>query len=141
MRRTPTHVLTTAVTTLVAVASLSACQAAEDAAKDAVSDAACDVARSAVDEAGDQATKAVDDIGADPAAAETELRNIRDALATAQNGVSGDLRDKIVDAKDAVERLLGQAQDAAQGTEVDTAVVDDARADLDTAVEDVKNLC
>ncbi|MFB9313755.1 hypothetical protein [Nocardioides plantarum] len=135
----PTRALV-AVTLTVAVA-LTACSQAEDAAKDAAGDAACSVARSAVDEAGRQAGNAVDEIGADPQAAEGDLRNVRDALATAEKGVSGDTKDKLADARSAVERLLGQAEDAARGAEVDTTAVQDAKGDLDRAVADVKQLC
>jgi hypothetical protein len=135
----PTRALATV--SLVGALALTGCSQAEDAAKDAGNDAACSVARSAVDEAGRRAGNAVDEIGADPKAAEGDLRGIRDALATAEKGVSGDTKQKLGDARSAVERLLGEAEDAAQGAEVDTAVVDDAKGDLDRAVKDVKNLC
>ena len=127
--------------TLTATLALTACSQAEDAAKDAAGDAACSVARSAVDQAGRQARDAVDEIGADPKAAESDLRGIRDALATAEKGVSGDTRARLGEARAAVERLLGQAEDAARGAEVDTSAVQDARGDLDRAVADVKKLC
>ncbi|MCW2816878.1 MAG: hypothetical protein JWN84_4333 [Nocardioides sp.] len=137
MRRT----LALTAATMTALLSLTACDAAEDAVKDAAGDAACSVAGQAADEAGRQASRAVDDIGADPQAAERELAAVRDALATAARGVDGDLKRHLDDARAAVERLQGQAEDAVAGAEVDTTAVQDAQDDLDTAVEDVKNLC
>jgi hypothetical protein len=139
MRRTPA--LAAALVTVTALWSLTACDSAEDAAKGVANDAACKLARSAADEAGRQASKAVDHIRTDPDAAVTELSTIRDALAAAENGVSGDVKDKLVEAKTSVEDLLGRAQDSADGAEVDTAAIDGARADLDSAIKDVKNLC
>lgn len=137
MRRTPTL----AAATLVAALSLTACSQAEDAAKNAASDAACSLAKNAADEAGKQAAQAVDDIGADPQAAQQELSSIRDLLSAAEKGVDGDVKADLADARKAVERLLGQAQDAARGVEVDTTAVESAKGDLDRAVDDVKTLC
>lgn len=139
--RRPATLAGPAALALAAVLTLSGCQQAEDAAKDAANDAACSAVRSAVDQAGNQAQNAVDEIGADPKAAEQDLRDLRDALAAAENGVSGDVEAGLVKVKTQVERLLGQAQDAAQGAEVDTSAVQDAKADLDQSIEDVKNLC
>ena len=133
--------LTVVLGGLLATVVLVGCQQAEDAAQEAAGDAACSVAQSAVDEAAVQARQAVDDIGADPAAAERELRGVRDALTAAELAADGELETQIVAVRTAVEDLLGQAQDAAAGTEVDTAAVEGAREDLDRAVEDVTNFC
>jgi hypothetical protein len=142
MRRTPTSLAPALVcVALVALLSLSGCAQAEEAAKGAASDAACSVARSAADEAARQAGRAIDDLGADPQSAEQELRGVRDAVAAAEKGVDGDVRDDLADARAAVERLLGQAQGAARGVEVDTGAVEAAKADLDRAVADVTTLC
>lgn len=135
--RRPAVLAAPAALALAAVLALSGCEQAENAA----SAAACSGVRSAVDQAGNQAQNAVDEIGADPKAAEQDLRDVRDALAAAENGVSGDVEAGLVKVKTQVERLLGQAQDAAQGAEVDTSAVQDAKADLDQSIEDVKNLC
>ncbi len=137
MRRTPILV----AATLVAALSLTACSQAEDAAKNAAGDAACSLAKNAADQAGKQAAQAVDDIGADPQAARQELSGIRDALAAAEKTVDGDVKADLTAARKAVEKLLGQAQDAAQGVEVDTTAVESAKDELDRAVDDVKTLC
>ncbi len=132
----------TTVSALVVLAALATgCSEAEDAARDAAGDATCAVARSAVDEAGQQAGSAADEIGADPQAAERELQALRDALAAAERGVDGDIKAKVGEAKTAIEDLLGEAKDAADGAPVDTKAVDRAQADLEAAVDDVKGLC
>ena len=135
--RIPVALATVALTAAVA---LTGCQEAQDAAQEAAGDAACSVAGSAVDEAGRQAGQAVDEIGADPESAEQELRAVREALDAAAATVDGDVKARVEDARDAVDRLRGQAEEAVAG-EVDTAAVDEARGELDQAVEDVKNLC
>ena len=135
------RLVTLAAPLLVAVVSLTGCEQAEQAARDAAGDAACSAARSAADEAGQQVGNAVDSIGADPQAAERELSAVRDALAAAETGISGDAKAKIREAKEAVEALLGQAEDAAQGADIDTRAVDRAQDDLDQAVADIKDIC
>lgn len=133
--------LTGALTLTGCQAADDAVQGAQDAVQSAASNAACSVAQQAVDAVADGAKQAADDIVADPQKARNELQALRDTLATAERGIDGDLKAKVADAKDAVDRLLTQAKDAAQGVEVDTSAVDDAKAELDAAVEDVTTIC
>lgn len=127
--------------TAVAALSLAGCSDVEDAAKDVADDAACAVAQQAMDEAGDQAQRAVDEIGADPAAAERELKALRDGLKSLEGQVDGETGGKVTEARKALDRLVKQADRARTGTPVDDQAVDDAQRDLDAAVEDFKDIC
>lgn len=128
------------VTALLSLA-LVGCSDVEDAAKDVADDAACAVAQRAMDEAGDQAQRAVDEIGADPAAAERELKALRDGLKSLEGQVDGETGGKVTEARKALDRLVKQADRARTGTPVDDQAVDDAQRDLDAAVEDFKDIC
>jgi soluble cytochrome b562 len=129
--------------TVAALLSLAlvGCSDVEDAAKGAASDAACSVADKAMDEAGTQAKQAVSDLGADPAAAKRELTAVRDGLKSLEGQVDGDTGGKVTDARKALDRLVTQADAARDGTPVDDQAVEDAQADLDTAIEDFGDLC
>ncbi|MCD4524581.1 hypothetical protein [Nocardioides sp. cx-173] len=133
----------TAAAALAAVLSLvlAGCSDVEDAAKDAAGDAACSVARQAMDEAATQAKQAVGDLGADPAAAKRELTALRDALKTLEGRVDGESGGKVTQARKALDRLVTQADAARAGTPVDRQAVDDAQSDLDSAVEDFRDVC
>jgi soluble cytochrome b562 len=131
---------TLALTALLALV-LTGCSDVEDAAKGAASDAACSVANQAMDEAGTQAKQAVSDLGADPAAAKRELTALRDGLKTLEGQVDGETGGKVTDARKALDRLVTQADAARDGTPVDDRAVEDAQADLDTAIEDFGDLC
>ncbi|MCD4535781.1 hypothetical protein LRP67_16960 [Nocardioides sp. cx-169] len=120
---------------------LAGCSDVEDAAKDAAGDAACSVARQAMDEAATQAEQAVGDLGADPAAAKRELTALRDALKTLEGRVDGESGGKVTQARKALDRLVTQADVARAGTPVDQQAVDDAQSDLDSAVEDFRDVC
>jgi len=134
--RTPVLALTA-----VLAFGVAGCSDVEDAAKDVADDAACAVAEQAMDEAGDQAQRAVDEIGADPQAAERELKALRDTLKSLEGQVDGESGSKVTQARKALDKLVRQADQARAGTPVDDQAVDDAQRDLDTAVEDFKDIC
>lgn len=121
--------------------TLVGCSEVEDAAKDAADDAACSVAQQAMDRAGDEAQKAIEQIGADPAAAERELKALRNGLESLEGQVDGETGGKVTEARKALDRLVKQADRARAGTPVDDQAVDDAQRDLDAAVEDFKDIC
>ncbi|WP_193613964.1 hypothetical protein [Nocardioides lijunqiniae] len=131
---------TIAATALLAL-TLVGCSDVEDAAKGAASDAACSVANKTMDEAGTQAKQAVSDLGADPAAAKRELTALRDGLKTLEGQVDGETGGKVTEARKALDRLVTQADAAREGSPVDDQAVEDAQADLDTAIEDFTELC
>lgn len=135
------HKAALAVVALLAAVGLSSCSQAKDAAKEQATDAACSLATSVVDETSAQAGQAIDEIGADPRSAQRELKGIRNALATAEKGLSGDVRKQIADARGAVDDLLGQARSAAEGADVDMQAVSRARGEFDDAIDGVRNLC
>lgn len=132
--------LVVTVTTLLSL-TLVGCSDVEDAAKDVADDAACAVAQQAMDEAGDQAQRAIDEIGADPAAAGRELKALRDGLKSLEGQVDGETGGKVTEARQALDRLVKQADRARAGTPVDEQAVDDAQRDLDAAVEDFTDIC
>ncbi len=121
--------------------TLTGCSEVEDLAREKASDAACSVARSAMDEASDQARQAADKIKADPQAARRELTALRDGLKALEGRVDGETGGKVTEGRQALDRLVEQADAARAGTPVDDAAVSDAEAELDSAVEDFKNLC
>jgi hypothetical protein len=129
-----------ALTALLLLA-LVGCSDVEDAAKGAAEDAACSVAQRAMDEAGTQAKQAVADIGADPAAAKRELTAMRDSLKALEGQVDGESGGKVTEARKALDRLVTQADAARAGTPVDGRAVDDAQADLNTAIDDFGKIC
>ncbi len=135
--------LSVAPTFLAAILALplAGCTQAEDAAKDAVNRAGCTVAQKTLDKAQTEAEKALDEINADPQAARRKLGGMRDALKAAESGVSGETKAKLQKAREALDTMAGEAQDAARGADVDTAAVNDAKQQLDSAVSDVRNLC
>jgi soluble cytochrome b562 len=132
--------LLVAVTAVLSIA-LVGCSEVEDAAKDAADEAACSVAKQAMGRAGDEAQRAIEEIGADPQAAERELKGLRDALKTLEGQVDGETGGKVTEARKALDRLVKQADRARAGTPVDDQAVDDAQRDLDAAVEDFKDIC
>lgn len=138
-RITPVHFL---IATVVPVAlALGGCSQAEDAARDAANRAGCAVAQSALDKAQTEAEQALDNINADPDAAGRKLAGIRDAVKAAESGLSGATKEKIEKARKALDTMAAEAKDAAQGGEVDTSAVDNAKAQLDNAVSDVRDSC
>lgn len=134
----PSAVVLTAVLML---GGLAGCSEVEDAAKGAADEAACAVAQRAMDEAGDQAQRAVDEIGADPAAAKDELTALRDSLKALEGQVDGETGGKVTQARQALDRLVKQADRARRGTPVDEQAVDDAQRELDVAVEGFTDIC
>lgn len=127
--------------TAVLTLTLVGCSEVEDAARDAADDAACSVAKQAMDKAGDQAQRAVDEIGADPQAAKRELTALRDTLKSLEGQVDGESGGKVTQARKALDKLVKQADQARSGTPVDDQAVDDAQRDLDAAVDDFKDIC
>lgn len=121
--------------------TLVGCSDVEDLARDTASDAACSVARTAMDEASNQAKQAVEELNADPQAARRELTALRDSLKALEGRVDGETGGKITQAREALDKLVTQADAAREGTPVDDQAVADAEAELDTAVEEFGNLC
>lgn len=136
-----TFLATSALTGAVLTTLLAGCSEAEDIAKGAAEDAGCAVAQRAADEAERRTREAVADIGADPQAAERELRAVRDVLTAAEQGVSGDTRQHVEQARKAVDALVTEASSAADGAPVDDAAVTEAEQQLDDAVEDISTVC
>jgi len=126
---------------LLAAALATGCSDLEDAARDTANGAACSVAQGAVDGVSGQVDRAIDEIGADPEAAQRELAGLREVLDRAAGGISGDAEQALRDAADALGRLAGEARDAAGGVDVDTSAVDDARDSFGDAVDDVRDFC
>lgn len=121
--------------------TLAGCSQAEEAAKGAANRAGCTVAQKALDQAQSEAEKALDEIDADPEAARRKLAGIRDAVGAAEAGLSGETKAKLAKARQALDTMTVEAQDAAQGADVDTSAVDNAKGRLDDAVGDVRDLC
>lgn len=132
---------TVAAALLVLIGLASGCSAAEDKAKEAVGDAACSIASKAVSGVTGQVDDAVDEIGADPKAAEQKLRRLRDAVKSAEGRIGGGTKQKLSGARGALDDLVDEAGDAADGAEVDTGAVDEAKGDFDVAVDDVRDHC
>ncbi|MDQ1104466.1 plasmid stabilization system protein ParE [Nocardioides zeae] len=141
-RRTPaSRSLPALAAAALSLGALVGCSEVEDAVRDTASEAGCQVAQEAVDGITGEARQAVDDLGADPAAAEQELRNLRDAVATAADGLSGEVGTHLEEAEAALDDLVAQAEAAADGTQVDEAVVQSAESELDTAVDELTQVC
>ncbi|MFW6774588.1 hypothetical protein ACOACO_09910 [Nocardioides sp. CPCC 205120] len=125
---------------VLSVVALAGCSEVETAVRDAASDAGCSLAQDAVDGVTRQAHEATDRIGVDPARAERELTALRDGLATAERGLSGELRGHVEDARTALDALVTQARAGAEGA-VDEQAVAEAEARLDTAVGEITTVC
>jgi len=127
---------------LVALVGLGAgCSDLEDAAKGKANEAACSVAQKTVDGVTAQVESAIDEIGADPDAARRKLAGLRDVLDAAQSGISGEAKQKLRDAAQALGNLADEAGDAARGADVDTSAVDAAKDNFGDAVDDVRDFC
>jgi hypothetical protein len=135
--------LLTILVPAVAVLALGACSEDEirDAASDAASDAACSVAERALSGVRDEVEQAARDIGADPAAARRELTALRASLSTAERGLSGESRQRVEQARAAVDDLLAEARRAADGTQVDDQAVAEAQAEYDEATRGLTEVC
>lgn len=126
---------------LTLVVAVSGCSELEEAASDTANGAACSVAQKTVDGVSGQVDKAIDEIGADPAAAQEKLSGLRDVLETAQSGISGEAKDKLGEAVGALDELVDQAGRAVQGADVDTSAIGSAEEAFGDAVDGVRNLC
>lgn len=139
---TPTRLRTAAATALAvaAVVLLGACEQAEDAISDAASDGACRLAQEAVDGIAGQARQAAESIGADPEAAQRELSALRDSVAAAEDNLSGETQARLEQARQALDALVQESRDAAEGA-VDQQAVQEAEQQLDDAVEQLTQVC
>ena len=137
----PTSPIAALAASTLAAVLLTGCSEAEDAAKDAAGNAACAVATKAVSGVTGQVDDAIDQIGADPAAAKRKLSGLRDVVARAEDGLSGDAKQRLGEARQALDDLVGEASDAASGLDVDTSAVDSSRKKLSRAVDDVADVC
>lgn len=135
--RATTH---TALALSGALLVLTGCSEVEERVSQAASDAGCQIAQEAVDGVATQARRAADEIGADPAAAERELTALRDGLAAAEGSLSDETRQHVADARAALDTLVAQARAGAEGA-VDQEAVAEAETALDTAVEDLTQVC
>lgn len=137
------RLLTVPAALATAVLLLGACSEEQirDAASDAASDAACSVAEQALSGVRGEVERAARDIGADPAAARRELTTLRESLAAAERGLDGEARERVEQARGAVDDLLAQARRAADGTQVDDRAVDEARAEYDEATQGLTAAC
>ncbi len=134
----PIPALAALVLTLAVVAA--GCSDINDAASEQASGAACSVAQKTVDGVSGQVEAAIDEIGADPAAAK-KLSGLRDVLETARGGISSDAKDKLGEATDALDKLANQAGRAARGADVDTSALDSAKESFGDAVDGVRDFC
>lgn len=144
----PRRTSAAATAVLVAALTLTGCATAEEAVSGAVDGAvdravdgtACSLAREAVGGVEAQVREAADRLGADPRAARRELTALRDTLAAAERGLSGQTRNQVARARAAVDRLVAAAREAADGT-VDERAVAQARRRLGDAVRGVQETC
>lgn len=134
----PTALAAVALTLAVVT---SGCSDLKDKANDTASGAACSVAQKTVDGVSGQVDRAIDEIGADPAAAKKKLSGLRDLLERAQGGISGDAKAKLGEAADALGRLADEAGAAAKGADVDTSAIDSAKDSFGDAVDGVRDFC
>lgn len=132
---------TLAALALTSVVLVTGCSEVKDAASDRASAAACSVTQKAVDGVAGQVDNAIDEIGADPAAAKKKLSGLRDVLETAQSGISGDAKEELAQAADALGTLAGEAGDAAKGADIDTSAVDNAKFAFGDAIDGVRDFC
>ncbi len=137
----PTSLISALAASVVAAVLLTGCSEAEDAAKDAAGNAACAVATKAVSGITGQVDDAIDQIGADPAAAERTLSGLRDVVASAEGAISGDAEQRLREARRALDDLVAEASDAASGLEVDTSAVDTSKEKFSQAVDEVSDGC
>ena len=121
--------------------TLVGCSDAENLVKDQANEAACSVAQKAMDGVGQEAQQAIDDLKADPKGAEERLKALRDSLQALEGQLDGKTGGKVTQAREALDRLVTQADAARTGTPVDDQAVADARSDLDTAVSDFATIC
>lgn len=129
---------------LLATLVLAGCGAGDtvgEAVGGAADRAGCAVAQRAVDSVATQVRQVAADLGADPQAAQQRLAGLRDTLSAAEQGLSGETRAQVARARGAVEALGAQAGQAAGGTQVDDAAVQDAQQELDTAVQQLTQVC
>ena len=129
------------VSLLLATTVLVGCAEAEEIARDAAGQAGCAVGRQAVAEAEDRARRVVDDLRADPQAAERELRALGGVLEGTARQLDGEVRTEVDRARRAVDALLAEARQAADGTRVDDVAVEEAQGELDRALEELTAVC
>lgn len=130
---------------LLPILALGACSDVERIASDTVSDAGsragCAVAGTAVDEGRSLVRGVASDIGADPDSVRQQLTVAREALAAAERGLDGEVRQQLDRAVDALDTLRDEARAAADGTTVDDQALQEARAEYDSAAEQLTAIC
>ncbi len=141
MRPTRRLASLTLVTLLGAATLLGGCSEVKDAASDKANQAACAVATKAVGGLKGQVDDAIDQIGADPAAARRKLAGLRDAVKGAESGISGDAKKQLTRAREALDKLVEEASDAAAGAEVDTSALKSSKQKFSDAVDGLANIC
>lgn len=126
---------------LTAVLLLSAgCGGAEDVLGDAVGAASCAAAEQAVSPVKDRVRSAVESLGVDPAGAQRELEVLKGTVDAAAQTVSGEVQQSLENISGDLGVLIDEARGAARGA-VDQSAVDQAQAELGTAVDDVTRIC
>lgn len=118
----------------------AACGGPEEILGNAANAAACTAAQQAVAPIKAQAQSAVDQLGIDPAGARGELQVLRAAVDAAAVTAGGELRQSLDRVSSGLGTLLDQAGAAARGT-VDQPAVNQAQAELTTAVDEVTRIC
>lgn len=130
---------------LLPVLALGACSEAEriasDAASDAGSRASCAVAGAAVDEGRGLVEGIAADIGADPDSVDRRLTVAREAVAAAERGLDGEVRQQLDRAVQALDALRDEARAVADGSSVDELVVAEAQAEYDVAAQQIAGVC
>lgn len=138
----PTTLAAPLVAVLLAL-GLGACSEDQlrETASNAAGDAACAVAQRTMDDVTTQVRGAVDELGADPAAAQRRLVALRDTVRAAEGGLSGETRARLGEARAALDDLATLARDEAAGAAADEPAVQRARDDLDAAVTGLTQVC
>ncbi len=126
---------------LLTVLALPGCAEAEEIARDAAGQAGCAVAQQAVADAEDRVRQVAKDIGANPQAAERELRALAGVLDGAAQQLEGEAQTQVQRAREAVDGLLVEARQAADGTRVDEVAVEEGQRELDRALEALATVC
>lgn len=104
---------------------LTGCSAVSDIVAGEVSNAACAVGSSAIEQIATDVTAAIGKIAVDPAGALAALNAAEAALGVAAVGVTGEpAASAIDDAQATLAELVGLAQDASDGVEVDQTAVE-----------------
>ncbi len=114
-----------AVTTGLMVAALSGCSAVSDIVAGEVSNAACAVGSGAIEQVATDVTAAIGSIAVDPVGALVALTAAEAALGVAAVGLTSEPAATAVEnAQATLRELVGLAQDASDGVDVDQTKVE-----------------